>query len=138
MHTRVTTGCSAAGLLLVLAGCQNSPLVEAKGRLTYKGQPLPSTLVIFQPDDGKRRSTGLTDDEGNFSLRFSRQESGVLRGSHTVFLRYIVSAEEEMHQIQPKVSADLKRVIARYGDPKKSDLHYEVTRSGDVFEIDLK
>jgi hypothetical protein len=124
-------------LLLAVSGCNSSGLVGATGKLTYKGQPVPSTLVIFQPDDGSRRSTGLTDDSGNFTLRFSRTEQGVKLGKHTVHLRYEVSADEETHKIPPKASKELRAVIARYGDPKKSPLHYEVTGSGQHFDIDL-
>jgi hypothetical protein len=129
-----------AALLLVLGvvGCSGSGLVSATGKLTYKGQPVPSTLVIFMPEDGSRRSTGLTDDEGNFSLRFSRTETGVKPGRHTICLRYEVSAEEETHQIPPKASKELRSVISRYGDPKTSTLHQEVTRGGQYFDIQLE
>ena len=71
-------------------------------------------------------------------MKFSRHESGVKLGKHTVYLRYDVSAEEETHQIPPKASRELRAVIARYGDPKTSPLHYEVTHSGQVFEITLE
>jgi len=47
---------------------------------------VPSTYVFFWPDEeGKRRSTGLTDDNGNFTLSYSRTEPGVLLGG-TVFI----------------------------------------------------
>ena len=124
-------------LLLAVSGCNSSGLVSATGKLTYKGQPVPSTLVIFQPEDGSRRSTGLTDDNGNFTLRFSRTEEGVKPGRHTVFLRYEVSVDEELHKIQPKASKELRAVIAKYGDPKTSGLHYEVTGSGQRIDIPL-
>jgi len=67
--------------LLVCCGCGGPNLVTAKGRLTYQGQPIPSTYVTFQPkEEGKRASNGLTDDEGHFTLAYSRQEPGVLKG----------------------------------------------------------
>jgi hypothetical protein len=128
---------AALALVVGVSGCSGD-LVSASGRVTYKGKPVPSTRVYFQPNDGSRRSTGLTDDEGNFTLRYSRTESGVKRGRHTVYLKYEVSADEELHKIPPKASKELKAVIAKYGDPKKSDLHYEITSSGQVFEIELK
>src|SRR5262245_4564952 len=71
-------------LLLAVSGC-GGPLVNASGRLTYKGQPVPSTLVTFWPqEEGKRASTGVTDDDGKFTLSYSRTEPGVLVGRHTV------------------------------------------------------
>jgi hypothetical protein len=125
-------------LLVLLSGCNNSGRVNVSGRLTYKGQPVPSTRVYFLPDDGSRRSTGLTDDNGNFTLQFSRTETGVKPGKHTVYLKYEMSAEEELHKVPPKASKELRAVIARYGNPKKSDLHYEITGSGQSIEIPLK
>jgi len=67
--------------VLALTSCSKSGLVNAKGRLTYKGKGVPSTHVFFWPEEeGKRRSTGLTDDNGYFTLSYSRTEPGVLVG----------------------------------------------------------
>src|SRR6266404_8587045 len=103
-------------LFLLPGGCNRSPLVQAKGRLTYKGKPVPSTYVIFHPaEEGKRESHGLTEDDGTFSLTFSRTEPGVLPGKHRIHLRYDVSMEEELGQIPPKANKELKAVINKYG-----------------------
>src|SRR5438067_515994 len=115
MNTRTRWHLPALALAVAVSGCHRSDLVTVTGKLTYKGQPVPSTYVTFQPEEeGKRASHGLTDDEGNFRLTYSRTEVGALRGRHTVFLRYRVSAEEEMHQAPPKASEQLKAVIFKY------------------------
>jgi hypothetical protein len=125
-------------LVLAVSGC-GGPLVKVKGRLTYQGHPVPNTLVTFQPDDpAQRPSHGLTDGKGNFTLHYSSSEMGIVRGQHTVFLRYHRTAEEEMGHVKSPASNDLKEVIARYADPKSSSLHYEVTGSGQLIEIELK
>jgi hypothetical protein len=124
-------------LLLMVSGC-GSRLVKVTGRLTYKGEPVPSTDVFFVPDDGSRRSHGVTDDDGRFTLKFSRNEVGVSPGAHTVFLKYDVSNDEYNGVIKPKASKELKAVIAEYGDVKSSNLHFTVTHTGQVIEIDLK
>src|SRR5205823_1988761 len=101
-------------VLFAVSGC-DGPLVTATGRVTYKGQPVPSTRVTFWPqEEGKRASVAVTDDDGNFRLKYSTTEDGVLRGQHTVFLRYHMSVEEELHKIPPKASKELKAVIAKY------------------------
>jgi hypothetical protein len=121
------------------SGCSTSELVSVSGRVTYKGQPVPSTLVTFWPEEeGRRMSTGVTDDDGKFTLSFSRTEEGVLRGKHTVFLRYHMSMEEELGKIPPKASKELKAVIAKYGDLEKSPLKYEITKNGQFVEINLE
>jgi hypothetical protein len=127
----------ALPLLLVLSGCGGGPkLVRVTGRVLCDGKPVPSTQVYFQPDDGGRFSTGLTDDDGNFTLRYSRTEEGVVLGKHKVHLKYVVGNDEYNHTIEPKASKELKGVIERY-DADKSDLHAEVTKSGQFIEIQL-
>jgi hypothetical protein len=139
MSTRLRWCFFAPALLLAVSGCGGSGLLRVSGRLTYQGKPVPSTYVVFQPEEqGKRASHGLTDDDGNFSLTYSRTEIGVVPGRHTVFLKYHVSADEELHKIPPKASKELREVIARYGDPSTSPLHRDVTKNGQVIEIDLQ
>jgi hypothetical protein len=127
----------ALTLPCVVSAC-GSPRANATGKLTYKGQPVPSTLVQFWPVDGKRMSVGVTDDEGKFTLSYSRTEPGVLWGEHTVTLTYFPSEEEESGKIRPKVSKELKAVFANYSDRKKSTLKHEITTNGQYIEIDLK
>jgi hypothetical protein len=139
MNLRTTSYLAALAFLAASSGCGNSGRFDATGRLMYKGKPVPSTYVTFQPEEqGKRASHGLTDDDGQFTLTYSRTETGVLPGRHTVFLKYYVSSAEEVHEIPPKASKELRAVIAKYGDPTKSPLHYEVTKNGQVFEINLE
>jgi hypothetical protein len=121
-------------LLAAVSGCSGPRLVEAKGRVLWKGKPVPSTQVTFQPENGERRSTGVTDDGGNFTLRFSRTEQGVLVGKHKVFLTYPAGNGEHDGKKAPR---EMKEALAGY-DAAKSDLHYEVTRNGQFFEIELK
>src|SRR5262249_32890037 len=112
---------------------------NASGRLTYKGQPVPSTYVTFAPqEEGKRASVGLTDSDGNFKLSYSRTEPGVLRGQHTVILRYYVDVDEETGKGPPKASKEMKAAIAKYADVKTSPLHYEITKNGQFIEISIE
>ena len=127
---------AALPLLLAASGCGDGLLI-VKGRLTCQGRPVPSTQVTFLPDDGSRPSHGLTDNDGNFTLRYSRTQPGVSPGRHTVFLTYVVGNEEYLGESPAKASRELKAVIAAYGDPKTSTLHYEVKSNGQFFDIKL-
>ena len=138
MNTRVSWRLAALVLLVAASGCGGTNLVQVSGRLTYKGQPVPSTLVTFWPADRSRPSNGLTDDNGDFTLKYSRTQPGVSRGRHTVILKYVVSAEEEDHEIPPKASKELKAILEKYKDTATSNLHYEVTTNGQVIEIPLE
>jgi hypothetical protein len=138
MSARTAWLVAVLALLLAGSGCSRSRFVKVSGRLTWKGRPVPSTLVTFMPDDGGRSSKGVTDDDGNFTLNYSRHQVGATRGPCTVFLTYVVSNEEELHQIPPKASRELKKVIARYGDPKNSPVHVDLAKNGEFFEIELE
>jgi hypothetical protein len=121
-----------------MSGCGGSGLVKVTGQLTYKGQPVPSTWVIFHPDgEGKRSSRGLTDDAGNFKLSNSQSEMGAGLGHYTVTLKYHVSAAEETKGTSPKANKDLREVIAKYGNIETSKLKYEITHGGQNIEIKL-
>jgi hypothetical protein len=125
-------------LFITVGGCGDGPrLVKVTGKLTYKGQPVPSTDVYFVPDDGERRSHGVTDDDGKFTLKYSKREVGVSRGKHTVYLKYDVSNDEYNGVIKPKASKELKALIEKYGDVKTSGLHFEVTKDGQSIDIEL-
>jgi hypothetical protein len=128
---------AALVLTLVVSGCGGSGLVEVSGRLMHDGKPVPSTRVVFQPDDGSRRSTGVTNDDGYFTLQYAREQSGAKPGPCTVFVKYDMSIDEELHKIQPKASKELRKVIDKYGDPKTSKLHYDITHSGQFVEVVL-
>jgi hypothetical protein len=137
MNGRTTCLLAAVVLLPAVSGC-GPRLAEVSGRVIYKGEPVPSTQVTFLPDNGSRPSKGLTDDNGNFTLRYSRTQAGATRGPCTVFLTYVAGTEEDLGQAPPKASDELKAVIAKYGDPEKSPLHYEISRSGQVIDIHLQ
>ena len=94
----------AFALLAMACGCSNNNgRVDATGRLTYKGKPVPSTYVIFNPVvKGKRASHGLTDDDGNFKLTYSRTETGVLLGTHHISLKYNVRRRKNSTPSPPK------------------------------------
>jgi hypothetical protein len=138
MNARTSRLLAALALLLLAGGGCNSRLVQVSGRVTYKGQPVPSTIITFLPENGSRPSKGLTDDDGRFTLRYTRDKAGATRGPCTVFLTYHVSNEEELGEARPKASRELKAIIARYGDPEKSPLHYDISKSGQVIDINLE
>ncbi len=128
----------AVALLPVMSGC-GTGLLKVTGTVTFRGQPVPSTLVTFHPDtEGQRASHGLTDDEGNFVLSYSQGEMGVLPGRHIVTLRYHQSADEELHKVPAKASKELKAAIAHYGNAKTSTLHYDITENKQHIDIRLE
>ncbi len=71
-----------------LAGCGREAadlpkLAAVKGVVTYNGSPLANAIVEFYPDAGAP-SSGKTDGEGKFALKYSQGQDGAIIASHRV------------------------------------------------------
>ena len=76
--------------LWVLAGAagpsSGSPasLIPVKGKVTYKGQPLATGVVEFEPDGYGRPGRGQLKSDGTFELTTYKDGDGVVAGEHRV------------------------------------------------------
>jgi len=87
---------SSLVLFSTVLGCERSPTVPAAGRLTYRGEPLVGVSVQFVPIAGGRPSTGFTDVDGRFQLRYTKDVIGVVPGRHAVTLDWYPSRDGEV------------------------------------------
>lgn len=89
--SRRLVACSLA-ILAMFSPCCNArtsrypPLGQVTGVVSCGGEPLPNIIVMFQPVAGGRASTGITDAEGRYSLRYTEVSDGAMVGDHTVTL----------------------------------------------------
>src|SRR5262245_25821039 len=88
-HRILALGVLFACLLAV--GCSNTPpLAEVSGKVTMNGQPLKNVRVDFHPDPDKgtsgKGSTGTTDENGNFTLKYDGGKPGAIVGHHRVII----------------------------------------------------
>lgn len=76
--------------LLLAIGCggygDRPRLAEVEGVVTFEGQPVKGVLVRFECD-GYRASQGLTNEAGEYRLRYIRDITGAAVGEHAVTLR---------------------------------------------------
>lgn len=75
-------------LSLFLIGCSYTPddmpkLAPVSGVVTLDGQPLPDAEILFQPKSG-RASTGMSDENGEYTLLFNRNTYGAKIDDHDV------------------------------------------------------
>jgi hypothetical protein len=74
-------------LVVVLTGCGGGPaLVGVSGTLTHKGKPVPNAVVFFMPENG-RPSTGITDEDGRFTLQYDTEHEGSLVGKGKIAVK---------------------------------------------------
>lgn len=62
------------GFLVVcvsVVGCggEKQEFAEVKGKVQYKGEPLPFGMVVFQSVDGNKRGVGPIGRDGTFTLK---------------------------------------------------------------------
>jgi hypothetical protein len=72
------TGCGVGG-----AGTLPS-LIPVKGKVTFKGEPLTTGVVHFEPDDFGRPANGKLQSDGTFVLSTLKEGDGVVAGHHRV------------------------------------------------------
>ncbi len=120
-------------LFLFVVGCQHGPeIAPVSGSVTLDGRPLDSAEVSFEPREG-RASHALTDKDGHYQLRYTRDTMGALVGSHIVRIKSLTELMGPNGQsiVRPQI------VPARYNT--RSELHEEV-KSGqqNAINFDLK
>jgi len=75
-------------LILPASGCnrnQEGPqLAKVTGVLTWNGQPVPQTKVLFEPVSNAGPSWGTTDGGGKFEVYYTPDRSGAAVGKHRV------------------------------------------------------
>jgi hypothetical protein len=90
-------GCGANG-----AGTMPN-LVPVTGKVTFKGQPLTTGTVRFEPDDFGRPATGKLQSDGTFVLTTLTDGDGVVAGHHRVS---IFGTDSKAKPAVPKKYAD--------------------------------
>ncbi len=110
-----------------VSGCGSGdrpPLGTVHGKITLDGKPLAGASVGFVPKSGGRESSGVTDAEGNYELKYIRDIMGAKVGAHTV---RISTAHDRARKTET--------VPARYN--VKSTLQKEVAAGDNVIDFDL-
>jgi hypothetical protein len=114
-------GCGISG------GGAVTALVPVKGKVTYKGKPLASGIVRFEPDGGYGRyATGKLQPDGSYTLGTMKEGDGVVAGAHLVTIG----------GFDKSLASD--RTLKKYGSRRDSGLTAEVDADHTEFNFDLK
>ena len=101
-------------------------LIPVKGKVTYKGQPLSTGTVHFEPDGYGRVGSGKLQSDGTYVLSTVKDADGVVAGAHKVFIT------------EPDKKLAKDRAFRKYTQPSSSKLTAEVTPDATEFNFDLK
>lgn len=140
-----------AAIATTFAGCDTSPktrydlvdLVKAGGKVTLDGKALPDAVVTFDDPADDTFSYAKTDGDGNYTLQFDSEMSGVKTGkkvvriSTTRKLLALAAAPGAEEGADPDAkSKDKELVPEKYN--KKSELSIEVTSDKTQYDFELK
>jgi hypothetical protein len=148
IHRVSLRGVAVAVLLWTsFAGCSKAPevkLVPAEGIVKIKGKPAANIMVTFLPDSPrteKKRpinnvpsSSGISDDEGFFTLATAEGRNGAVIGPHKVML--VDMMEERAKQGEGSGSAP-PRLSPKYCIVRPDSLTVEVTEENDLIVINI-
>jgi hypothetical protein len=124
----------------LLAGCGSGGMGTVTGTVMADGKPLANATVEFYPEEGGRSSSARTDENGNYELRFGRDEMGALVGQHKVSIQTGGAQQEgdygkitrETLPAKYNVSTELLETVSAGANVINFDLDYE----GEVIQPD--
>jgi hypothetical protein len=127
---------------LSLPGCSGggAGLAVVKGKITYKGKPVPNGTINFLPDDGTKPSaTGEIQPDGSYELKTflaNKPSNGAVIGKHKV----VIVAMMDMANALPEQRTPLPPPIVpmKYTSPATSDLAANVENKENTIDFDLQ
>jgi hypothetical protein len=70
-----------------MGGCFRSDwprLASVHGRVTLDGKPVSGATVVYAPAAGGRQSSGVTNEQGEYVLKYIRENAGGAVGMNSV------------------------------------------------------
>jgi hypothetical protein len=112
-------GCGASG-----SGALPS-LVPVKGKVTFKGQPVTTGTVRFEPDDYGRPASGKLQSDGTYVLTTLKEGDGVVPGHHRVSIRDLNIKSTDGARLQKHLNASKTKLEADVS-AEKTEFAFEI------------
>ncbi|GAB6167384.1 hypothetical protein JCM19992_33840 [Thermostilla marina] len=129
---------AVGGLSLTGCGKKGPQLTPLEGVVTLDGQPLEGATVLFEPQEGGRPATGVTDAQGRFVLQTYEPGDGVQVGMCAV----AVTKEKENPNAPPVEEGEIVPIEYEtpplYASPKTSGITINVQPGMEPVTIELK
>lgn len=121
-------------LLIAAGGCGSGPaeelppLATVTGTVTLDGEPLAGANVMFTPQAGGALSSGTTDDQGRYELRYGAAETGAAIGRHKVRISKHGTGSDTTDAVPEKYNA--ATTLEREVTEGANQLDFELTTDG--------
>ncbi len=139
-HKRLSVGWIAVALIAVASvGCGSSgpELAPVKGVVTLEGEPLEGAVVLFQPNDGGKPATGLTDASGGFVLTTLEEGDGAQVGVNSVSVTKELPSTSSADVEEGEISDVELGTPPRYASPQLSGLTVDVQQGMEPVTLEL-
>lgn len=133
---------SCAWLLLVIvpiSGCNqsdNPKTYPAKGKVSYRGQPIASGLVLLTPVDSGHAATGNLEKDGTFQLTTFQKNDGAVPGKYQVAVQAFPTEGAGLPGAE--FAGKPPPVPLKYMNAATSGLATEITAGENLLQFDLK
>ncbi len=125
----------AASISFFAAGCGKPAMVPVQGKITYRGYPVPSGLIVFAPEQRGPLAVGRIREDGVFAL-YTGDNPGAYPGTYRITVSSLApgaSAESNGRFEFPRSA-----LPDRYRDPVQANLGCVITASrSNSLDIDL-
>jgi len=152
MFLRTVSSLLAGGsLLFSFAGCSRDPnmpkLGTVHGKVNYKGKPVESGTVTFNPIPGKggetgQNATGQIEADGSYVMTTFSTGDGAILGQHIVAVVVREKGSENQGKPKPDSTIDysMPKIVtpSKYASVETSPLRCTVREGDNTFDIDLK
>jgi hypothetical protein len=128
---------AAVATIPLACGKSGPEMASVRGKVTYKGQPVPKGTVTFVATDPSRRNaTGAIDSDGSYRLQTEQPGDGAMLGDYKV----TVSAHDEAILDYIPAKPVPKKLLApeKYENPSTSDLKKTVVSGSNTIDLELK
>jgi hypothetical protein len=142
---------AGVGLLCSLPGCSGDPnmpkLGKVHGKVTYKGKPVESGTVTFNPVPGKGGETGQNasgeiESDGSYVMTTFNTGDGAILGQHIVAVVVREKGSENQGKPKPDGTIDytMPKIVTptKYASVETSPLRCTVREGDNPFDIELK
>jgi hypothetical protein len=131
-HARAALGAPLVLLLAGAVGCGPPLMGPVRGRVTFKGKPVPMAVVCFQPES-RQIGVGVTDNDGRYRLSSKKPFDGAFGGRHvvSVYPWQLGLGQEPLDPAYTPPPEDRTDIPSKYRTPHTSPLSADVVAGRD-------
>jgi hypothetical protein len=139
---RIPWAAFGPALMLLLAGgvgCSPPLLGPVRGRVTFKGKPVPMAVVRFQPQS-RQIGVAVTDNDGRYRLSTKKPLDGAFGGHHvvSVYPWQLAVGQEPLDPAYVPLPENRADIPEQYRVPHTSPLTADVVAGRDnTIDFDL-